>query len=482
MTVETAPEMKSRTSPTFDVDWLPTASLKPSPENRLIYRPVRPDDPDVVVLAESIRDHGILDPLVVTADRYVVSGHRRLAAAGLLGLTYAPCRILADVRRDSCEEGEYLRILAAHNKQRVKTLDEIAREDCLEVDADDAYEELLNHRHRRAGLAGNLDAIDLGSKGRRKAISAAKMPMLRSAIHWLNRNRGIWPVSDRKVHYWLLNDPPLRHARKPESRYRNDLRSYKDLTDLLTRARIAGLIPFEAIADATRPETTWQTHRHANHFVRDELAGFLAGYWRDYQQSQPAHVEIIGEKNTIAGEIEPVAREYGIPFMLGRGYSSLEPRHRLLDRFLESGRDGLVLLILSDFDPEGEDIARAFPRSLRDDFGVDENRIRAIKVGLNREQVDALNLPPLAKAKAGSARRKGFVGLHGENVWELEAVPTETLQGWLRSAIEGVLDMDAFLREKAREKQDALWLRKRREAVRTLLSNAGLGGERGDTE
>jgi hypothetical protein len=44
-------------------------------------------------------------------------------------------------------------------------------------------------------------------------------------------------------------------------------------------------------------------------FVRDELDSFLKGYYRDLMQSQPNHIEIIGEKNTIRGIIRPVAME-----------------------------------------------------------------------------------------------------------------------------------------------------------------------------
>ena len=65
----------------------PVADLKPSPENDDIYMPVRPDDPAVRGLADSIAAHGVKEPLVVSADGFVLSGHRRLCAAqaGWLG-------------------------------------------------------------------------------------------------------------------------------------------------------------------------------------------------------------------------------------------------------------------------------------------------------------------------------------------------------------------------------------------------------------
>lgn len=87
-------------------------------------------------------------------------------------------------------------------------------------------------------------------------------------------------------------------------------------------------------------------------------------------QSQPNHIEIVGEKNTIQGVLRPVAMDYTIPYTIGGGYSSLPPRYAMAQRFKKSGKEQLVLLVLSDFDPEGEDIAEGFARSMRDDFKI----------------------------------------------------------------------------------------------------------------
>jgi hypothetical protein len=38
-------------------------------------------------------------------------------------------------------------------------------------------------------------------------------------------------------------------------------------------------------------------------FIRREINDFLKGYYRNLMQSQPNHVEIVGEKNTVAGLI-----------------------------------------------------------------------------------------------------------------------------------------------------------------------------------
>src|SRR5262249_7644837 len=153
----------------------------------------------------------------------------------------------------------------------------------------------------------------------------------------------------RQIHYNLLNDPPLKHARKPDSRYCNDVSSYKALCELLTRARLAGEIPFEAIEDPTRPVRMWRTWNNVAPLLRRELDDMFKGYYRNLLQSQPNHIEIVGEKNTVQSIIHPVASQFCITYTIGRGYSSLDPRKKMYDRFQASGKEKLILLVLSDF-------------------------------------------------------------------------------------------------------------------------------------
>ncbi len=217
--------------------------------------------------------------------------------------------------------------------------------------------------------------------------------------------------------------------------------------------------------------TTWNVFRQPQPFVRQELNDFLKGYYRDLMQSQPNHIEIIGEKNTIESIIHPVAMEFRIPYTIGRGYCSLPPRHAMAKRFERSGKNKMLLLVLSDFDPEGEDIAHSFARSLRDDFGI--SSIEAVKVALTAEQVLRLQLPPVANAKAGSSRRERFVSAHGERVWELEALSPEQLQSILREAINRIIDVNLFNSEVDQEKKDSVFLDGVRRRVHQAIGPLG---------
>src|SRR5262249_22195574 len=145
-----------------------------------------------------------------------------------------------------------------YNQQRVKGVEEIFHQELLRTDPEASYDQLLSERIERAEVdRDRLSVIELRDRKPRPKISAAKEPMLRAIVHILNENREYWPLTDRQIHYYLLNDPPLIHASKPDSVYRNHIKSYKALTELLTRARLEGYIPWNAITDATRPVVIW---------------------------------------------------------------------------------------------------------------------------------------------------------------------------------------------------------------------------------
>jgi hypothetical protein len=452
-------------------------TIQPSPENDALYRPISDDDPATVALADSVRQHGILEPLVASRDGFIISGHRRYAAARLAGLSRIPVRFIS-VRRGRHID-RFTALLREHNRQRVKSLDELLREEVVSADPEVAHANLLAHRQPRKRDMSQNGRIDLGERRERSSITPAKEPMLLAIENALDDRSDFWPLSVRALHYALLNEPPLRHASKPNSRYRNDDASYKSLCDLLTRARHEGRISWDAIDDPTRPIILGDPHSDVQSFVHRDLDYLFLGYRRDLQRSQPDHIEIVGEKLTIRSIIEPVAKQYTIPLTIGKGFSSTPPRKRMAERFHASGKARLVLLFLCDFDPDGDGIAGSFARSMRDDFGV--GSIAATKVALRVDQIEryAMADNPM-EAKRTSSRWPIFAARYGEDqpVYELESVRPADLQTFLREAIDRAMDLTLFNREIDAERADAAFLdTARRRAMKALegacLNEAG---------
>jgi hypothetical protein len=444
------------------------ADCWPSPENDRLYKPVDPGDPEVIRLAESIAKYGVKEPLVVTLDGYILSGHRRFVAAQLAGLECVPVRCEQIRRTDNIDE--FVRLLREYNLQREKTRNERLREEIVSADPDEAYTSLIEHRRKSAAV--NVQTMELVGTKRRARITNAKKPFLDAILGVIECRRDFWPLSDRQIHYGLLNDPPLRHASKPSSRYDNTRQSYKALVELLTRARLEQLIPWEAIADETRPVVNWEAWCETGAFIHQQVNTFLKGYCRDLMQSQPNHIEVIGEKNTVAPILTQVVMKYCIPLTTGRGYCSLPPRYEMAQRFRKSGKEKLILLLVSDFDPDGEEIGHSFARSMRDDFGIEN--VQPIKVALTAEQVERLKLPPMMQAKESSVHHRKFTERYGENVFELEAIAPEMLQSLLQHAIDSVIDVDAFNEELDAERRDATFLVGVRGVVRETLDEMDL--------
>jgi hypothetical protein len=141
----------------------------------------------------------------------------------------------------------------------------------------------------------------------------------------------------------------------------------------------------------------------------------------------------------------------------------VQPRHDIGVRFQKSGKNRLVLLLLSDRDPDGEEISQSFARSMREDFGIEN--LDPIKVALDEDQVRELDLPPSLEAKSKSSNYGKFVVLHGRFAYELEAVEPEKLQEILTEAIDDVLDLDLFNQALEREKQDAFEIDRKRHQI-----------------
>ena len=196
------------------------------------------------------------------------------------------------------------------------------------------------NRHRTLKCARQCSTRQI-----RNRISQGKREMLRAAVAIVDSKKSYWPLSDREIHYDMLNSPPLRHSGKLDSRYQNNRACYQDLCDLLTRARLTREIPFDAIADETRTVCSWEetVNCDTSGFINAQLDGFLNGYWRDLQQSQSNHIEIVGEKNTVEASIREPAMKFCIPYTLGRGYCSLDPRRQMYERFKASGRSKLII-------------------------------------------------------------------------------------------------------------------------------------------
>lgn len=110
---------------------VPVEQISPNPRQPR----TRFDPAELAELAASIREHGIIQPLIVTydpgTDRYVlIAGERRLQAARTAGLEQVPV-----ILRDEASEQQYLELALIENVQRT---------DLNPLEAAEAYRQLTN--------------------------------------------------------------------------------------------------------------------------------------------------------------------------------------------------------------------------------------------------------------------------------------------------------------------------------------------------
>lgn len=459
----------------YAVKLVPIEQLKPSPENEEIYGPINFDtDPALQSTVDSIERLGLEEPIIVTADKYILSGHRRFVAVQHLGWEEVPVRF-SKIRRD--ESTDYHRLLAEYNPQRVKSVAALLSEQFLKSEtyvSDDDF-------HARRYEKGEVEAEFITVEGSKlvEPIGERQLEFLAAAVDVINRLRDFWPLTVRQVHYKLLNDPPLTQVTKERNerwRYRNDTASYNKLSSLLVSARYLGHVPLTALDDPTRISREYEfgTWDSIAQFIRDETKGFLSGYQRHRLEGQRNHVELLIEKNTLLNIVKPVADRFMLPYSVNRGYGNPSLWRKMELRWKHSEARRFILLTISDHDPEGFDLIDDATRSLRDLHNVP---VKVVRVGLTMEQIERQEAPP-AFAKETSSRFKQYVERTGsKECWEVEAIDPEFLQSEVHDAVLSVLDVEqlnAVQQRQAVEKGQVAAIRRRLGvAMQRLIAEEG---------
>jgi hypothetical protein len=229
----------------------------------------------------------------------------------------------------------------------------------------------------------------------------------------------------------------------------NNQRSYKNIGNLISNARQAGLIDWEMIEDRGR-ETTIQNHWDNPAQIVDAAAQqFRIDRWKD----QPYHIEVMVEKDALSGVLEPICRQLDIGITANKGYSSSSTMYeigkRLMYRHCQEKKK-ICVLYLGDHDPSGIDMTRDVEDRLLMYSTID--RLEVVRLALNWDQVETWN-PPENPAKQTDARFAAYEEQFGESSWELDAVEPAQLAGLVRSAImkrrDEILWQQAIKREEA---------------------------------
>jgi hypothetical protein len=183
------------------------------------------------------------------------------------------------------------------------------------------------------------------------------------------------------------------------------------------------------------------------------MEGFLLGYNRDKHFDQPIHSEVLLEKNTLINVTQSICYRFYVSWTSGRGFAGPSIWRKMAERFHESGKKRMALLVVSDYDPEGLALAKDAIRSLRDlwKLPVDYHR-----VGVTRKQIEDPRLQQnYNPAKKKSKNYKAFLKETGsDKTWECEALDPDYLRNQLKMALEANMNIEIFKAAQAKEIED----------------------------
>lgn len=238
----------------------------------------------------------------------------------------------------------------------------------------------------------------------------------------------------------------------------NEEKSYKNLGKLISDARLAGLIDWDAIEDRVRVPRHPPEYESLEQLMDAALYSFRLPRWK----GQEYYAELWVEKDALSGVLAPIAREHHVTMMVNRGYSSQSAMHEAGMRFAGKDEEGYKtrLFYLGDHDPSGEDMVR----DVQDRLAMFGSEVQVRKLALTMAQVEEYNPPP-NPAKMTDSRANAYVEQHGSSSWEVDALPPEALTGIITEALEEVIDSDKMDTVKATEEQEKILLRK---AVKNL--------------
>lgn len=141
----------------------------------------------------------------------------------------------------------------------------------------------------------------------------------------------------RQLYYQLVSKNVIPNTEK----------SYKSLGKVVSEARLAGLIDWDAIEDRNREPLSWAEYDSPREFLDLKLHGYRRPRW----EGQENYVELWVEKAALAGVLHPLAAEFHATLMVNRGYSSQSAMYESAQRFIENGDRHPILFYLGDMTP-----------------------------------------------------------------------------------------------------------------------------------
>ena len=220
--------------------------------------------------------------------------------------------------------------------------------------------------------------------------------------------------------------------------------AYYKTSDILKDGRLFGEIDWQLIVDRGRRPIMPAEFRSISHLIRSAKNAYRSDRWKE----QKYYVEVIVEKDALAGILEPVAEEYHVSLLAGKGYPSISSMYDLAGRIeKKQSEKKCVILYMGDHDPSGRDMVENIPKQM-EQLRI---RVKVDHIALTQNQISLYDLPS-QYAKKSDSRYKKFKEKFGPKSCELDALEPGVLKEILKTNIKKYLNEDLY--EQAIKKED----------------------------
>ena len=224
----------------------------------------------------------------------------------------------------------------------------------------------------------------------------------------------------------------------------NNERSYKNLGNLISDGRIAGLIDWDSIVDRTRSLKNLPHWENPSSFLKSAIPQYQTDLWKD----QPFYVEVWVEKDALVDVVGKACKKFDVPYFSCRGYTSQTEMWSAAQRMISKSSDEgktVVVIHLGDHDPSGIDMSR----DIEDRLNFFAANIEFERIALTIEQISEYSPPP-NPAKITDSRARAYIDRYGNESWELDALEPRVLDDLISEKILSYCHTGLF--EKATDK------------------------------
>jgi hypothetical protein len=260
-------------------------------------------------------------------------------------------------------------------------------------------------------------------------------------------------LSLRQVHYRLV----------AQALWPNTDKAYKNLGNIIRKARDAGMLDWDMIVDRGRKTHWLGTWEDPSDIMYSVVRGFKIDKWTD----QDWHVEVMVEKEALEGVLIPVCKELQVRLSPNKGYSSASMMYKTGQRLLEKSEEDkfITIIYLGDHDPSGLDMDNDIEQRLE---LYSNGVIDVVRVALTYDQIQQYQPPP-NPTKMKDSRATAYVQRFGQVSWELDALEPRVMADLIRSAVLELRDEDLWDAQVEREKEMLKVLRNVRDNWRDFI-------------